>query len=242
MPPTLGPALLAAALLLPSGAAPASGIEQRAVQFAKGTSSATVKGTLEGDRTVDFVLRAKAGQTMRVTLETRHPALYFNVLPPGSETALHVGSSGGNAWTGSLPADGEYRVRTYLMRSAARRGERGSYALTIGVDGAGGASAPVAPSTDAKVPGTRFHATGQVPCAIGAAPDKPCDFGVVRGGAGRAEVTVTSSGGSARVLRFSGATVTGDGSVKAEKRGDEWRIEVDEVERYRIPDAVVNGG
>jgi hypothetical protein len=235
-------ALLAAALLMSSAAAPAAGIERRTVQFAKGATSATLKGTIEGDRTVDHVLRATAGQTMRVRLESRHPALYFNVLPPGSETALFVGSSGGNDWTGTLPADGEYVVRTYLMRSAARRGERDAYTLAIGIDGPPSVPVPSAPGTDAKVPGTRFHATGQVPCTIGSAPPAQCDFGVVRTGAGRAEVTVTPPGGPPRVLTFSGATVTTGGSVKTDRQGDEWRIEVDGVERYRIPDAVVNGG
>jgi hypothetical protein len=212
------------------------------VQFAQGASSATLKGTIDGDLTVDHVLRAKAGQTLRVRLQTRHPALYFNVLPPGSETALHVGSSGGNDWAGTLPADGEYVVRTYLMRSAARRGERGAYTLAIAVDGPPSGPGPFVPGTDAKVPGTRFHATGQVPCTIGSAPPAQCDFGVVRAGAGRAEVTVTPPGGPPRVLTFSGAAVTTGGSVKTERQGDAWRIEIDGVERYLIPDAVVNGG
>jgi hypothetical protein len=65
---------------------------------------------------------------------------------------------------------------------------------------------------------------------------------VVRAGAERAEVTVTPPGGTPRVLTFSGTTVTTGGSVKTDRQGDEWRIEVDGVERYRIPDAVVNRG
>jgi hypothetical protein len=228
--------MLLPAVLLAATApvAAAADIERRSVQFAKGASSATVKGTIEGDRTVDYLLRARAGQTMNVKLDTRHSALYFNVLPPGSDTALHVGSTDGNRWSGALPADGEYRVRTYLMRSAARRGESGAYTMTIGVTGAA--------SGDAKVPGTRFNATGKVPCTLGSDPQKQCDFGVVRSGPGNAEVHVTLPGGFARVLRFSGATVGTEGKVKAEKRDDEWSIEVNDDEKYRIPDAVVNGG
>lgn len=217
-------------------------VERRPVQFAQGASSATLKGTLEGDRTVDHVLRARAGQTMSVNLVSRHGALYFNVLPPGSETALHVGSTDGNLWRGRLPADGEYRVRTYLMRSAARRGESAAYTLTIGIDGAAASAPAAAPRADARVAGTRFHATGKLACTLGSDPPGECDFGVVRGAAGHAEVHVRPPGGFERVLRFSGASVTSNGSVKAEKRGDDWQVEVDGFERYRIPEAVVTGG
>jgi hypothetical protein len=52
------------------GVCAADAIESRPLQFAKGTSSATVKGSLKGDNTIDYTLRARAGQTMSVTLKT----------------------------------------------------------------------------------------------------------------------------------------------------------------------------
>ena len=95
----------------------ADSIVTKRVQFARGSSSATLKGTLKGDAIHDYVLGAKVGQTMHVTLKTSSTSAYFNVLPPGSEAALFIGSTSGNEWTGTLPTDGEYRVRVYLMRS-----------------------------------------------------------------------------------------------------------------------------
>lgn len=141
-----------ALLILFPASVPAASIEARRVSFAPGTSSATVKGSIRGDEIVDYKLGAKAGQTMRVTLKTSNPSSYFNVLPPGSnDVAVFVGSSGGNEWTGSLTADGDYAVRVYLMRNAARRDERADYTLTVGItDGAASEGRP----TDAKVPGT----------------------------------------------------------------------------------------
>src|SRR5512137_3089261 len=80
-----------------SWALAADGIESRPLQFTKGASSATVKGSLKGDKTIDYKLRAKAGQTMSVALKTSNGANYFNVLPPGSTgEAIFVGSTGGN--------------------------------------------------------------------------------------------------------------------------------------------------
>lgn len=117
-------------------ASAADGIEVWPLHFARGASSATVQGTLRGYQTVDYTVHARAGQTMSVRLETGNGSNYFNVLPPGSgEVALFVGSAGGQAWSGALPADGEYKVRVYLMRNAARRNEVARYTLTVGVAG-----------------------------------------------------------------------------------------------------------
>jgi len=225
----------------------AGGIESKPLHFAKGASSATVHGVLKGDSIIDYKLGARAGQTMSVILETSNGANYFNVLPPGStDVAIFIGSTSGNEWTGLLPENGEYTIRVYLMRSAARRNESARYTLTVAVTG--DATAPAlgaAPPSDAKVKGTPYHATGQVPCAMGdAAPGATrCDFGVIRGKPGNAEVHVTPPGGFERVFVFIGSTVSVEGSekVKAKKEGDTWLIDVNDYEHYRIPEAVIVG-
>lgn len=243
--------LLAAAAVGLALALPASGneIEAKSLQFATGASSATAKGTLKGRHIVDFKLRARAGQSMTVSLKASNAAHYFNVLPPGAdEVAIYNSSIEGNEWKGSLPSDGEYRIRTYLMRSAARRNESSTYTLTVGITGTPSAAAEFAEPRpwDAKVKGTPYHATGQVPCAIGdaAASMQPCAFGVIRGKPGAAEIHVTPPGALTRVLRFAGGKVTADGAVslKAAKAGDQWMVEVNDVEQYRIPEAVISGG
>ena len=61
-----------------------AGIRQEKVQFAKGASSAVIKGQIKGDTTVDYVVRAAAGQTLSVKLQKTNTSNYFNVLPPGS--------------------------------------------------------------------------------------------------------------------------------------------------------------
>jgi len=129
--------LVASVLLLASPIADAAdGIVSKPLQFAKGASSATVKGSIKGGATIDYKLRAKAGQTMNVALKTSNAANYFNVLPPGSkDVAIFIGSTEGNEWTGALPADGEYTIRVYMMRSAARRNETANYTLTVGIPG-----------------------------------------------------------------------------------------------------------
>lgn len=212
--------------------------QTRAVQFAKGTSAATIKGSVKGYDTMDYTLRAAEGQVMTVSMKAAHPGAFFNVLPPGSkDAAIHIGSAAGNEWTGTLEAAGTYTVRVYLMRNEARRGVQSGFTLNVGI--AGGAS-----PSDAKVPGTQFHAKGELECTMGKEAPKMCPFGVIRSGPGRAEVRISPPGGMERTLKFSGNQVTAPGSqsVKATRKGDDWSVEVNDYERYLVIDAVINGG
>jgi hypothetical protein len=111
------------------------GIREVEVWFPTGKSGTTLKGEISGDETVDYKVRAAAGQRMEVTFRPTSTSAYFNVLPPGSETAIFIGSTSGNRFEGTLPTDGTYTIRVYLMRSAARRGANASYGLDVAVSG-----------------------------------------------------------------------------------------------------------
>jgi hypothetical protein len=238
---------LAWVLLVPCSWSGAGELEVKRVHFAAGASSATLKGSLTGYKTIDYRLGAKAGQTMTVTLKTNNGANFFNLIAPGeTDVAFFVGSSSGNRFRGSLPADGDYTVRVYLMRSAARRNEKANYTLTVGIAGASGAKAPPG---DAKVPGTNYHATGDIPCAMSPSqPTRSCPFGVTRQGNGTAVVTVTKTGGGTRSIYFTKGHATGydqsqadSGKFSAKQQGDLSIIQIG-GERYEIPYAVVWGG
>lgn len=103
------------------------------VSFARGTSSKVIKSSVRGYDVVDYLVGARAGQTLSVKMTTSNAASYFNVSAAGADQALFVGSTSGNAFSGKLPASGDYKVQVYLMRNAARRGETAKYTLTIAV-------------------------------------------------------------------------------------------------------------
>ena len=119
------------------------------VEFSRGTSSATVRGMIRGYQSVDYIVNARAGQPMTVSLRSSNGSAYFNVLAPKGETAMFTGSVAGNRFQGRLSATGDYRVRIYLMRNAARRGERADFSLSIAI-GAGNISRPERPSASAR--------------------------------------------------------------------------------------------
>jgi hypothetical protein len=113
------------------------GIRQEQIQFQKGATSATLKGKIKGDQIVDYQLRAGLGQSMVVIFKPSNRSAYFNVMPPGSDEAIFVGSTYGNRFEAALPADGVYTIRVYLMRNAARRNETANYTLEVGIVGGG---------------------------------------------------------------------------------------------------------
>jgi hypothetical protein len=126
-------ALLAA--LLFSAPAWAEDTRTERVQFHKGANSATVQGTIKGYDSVDYVLGARKGQSMNVSMSTDNTANYFNILAPGkTDEAMFIGSTSGDQYEGTLPASGDYKVRVYLMRSAARRDEVAKYRLEMIID------------------------------------------------------------------------------------------------------------
>jgi hypothetical protein len=114
----------------------ADGIRTERVHFKKGAKSAVVEASIKGNETVDYVLGARAGQYMNVSLATKHGATYFNILAPGqNDVAMFNGSISQNQYEGTLPASGDYKIRVYMMRSAARRNEVAHYRLEMIIDG-----------------------------------------------------------------------------------------------------------
>jgi hypothetical protein len=237
---------IACVLALFGAAAAETGPRPEQVQFAKGASSAVIKGHLKGDADVDYVVRAAAGQTLTVTLRETNPQNYFNVLPPGSTGGVMFVGDTGEDYTGMLPTDGDYIVRVYLMRPAARRGESSDYTLTIGVTGK---PLPPLPATkDALVAGTSYHATAKIKCVPAyETATKDCDAAVIRRGHdGTATVDVTGAAEDRSILFVKGRPVASNASriqvLSSERQGDVTVVNLGDSERYEIPDVLLTGG
>ena len=232
--------LAAAGLTL---ARPAVAQQQVVVSFSKGASSQTLKGSIRGDQSRNYVVDARAGQTMTVDLKPSNASAYFNVLAPGATSAMFIGSTEGNIFSGPLTVTGRHTVQVYLMRNAARRNEIANYTIIIGVKGAATATRP---SHDALVAGTKYHATADVPCVTsdGGKPG-PCKAGVMRSGNGDAVVELKTPDGGERRIFFTGGHATGsdaEGSFSVSREGDLSIVRIGKIEVYRISDALVVGG
>ncbi len=102
---------------------------------------------------------------------------------------------------------------------------------------------------DAKVPGTDYNATGEVPCSMSkAGAVGSCPFGVQREGNGSGIVTITKPDGRTRGIFFENGKAIGydesqadRGEFRASKQGDMTTVHIG-AETYSIPDAVIYGG
>ncbi|MBB5684911.1 PPC domain-containing protein [Sphingobium boeckii] len=122
-----------AMLALVAPALAQDGIRIVAVQFARGASSAAMKGSIKGDEAVDYTVRVRAGQTLTVRLTTGNRSGYFNVTAPGADVAIFNGSISGKRFSVTIPSTGTYVVRVYLMRNAARRNDTANYTLNVAI-------------------------------------------------------------------------------------------------------------
>ena len=104
----------------------------------------------------------------------------------------------------------------------------------------GGEDNPTAPYST-----TDYDATTLLPCSI----DVPnyvfeCPAGIRRSAPGVAEIRIQSRDRGERVLQFEPGSVAAPDAalIDGEKIGDEWTIEIDGREYYRIPEAAITGG
>ncbi len=244
-PALVGRSPLVVAGFLAIAAAPPAPAPVRLLPAAE-TGIANAHGSVRGYDGRDFAIRAGAGQTLSVRLRSRGTTAYFNVLPPGSQdVAMFIGSTSGGRFAGVAPIAGDYVVRVYLMRSAARRNESSAFTLTARVTGT--ALVPLATSEDAVLPGTPFHARAMVKCVLPYAPDvRECEASVLRyGRSGTA--TVELRGPKAfvrRILFVRGAPAASDATrpIESARDGDTTTVSFGEDEHYEIPDVLLTGG
>lgn len=107
----------------------AQGVKKK-IQFARGSSSATVNGAVIRGERDRFYLGAKKGQTMSVKITSEEDNAVFQVYLPGEEEALSGAADGDDAkdWSGELPRDAEYVIVVGGTRGNA------TYSLKVSIE------------------------------------------------------------------------------------------------------------
>ena len=242
-------AILSAAVVMAlMGASPTAAQSVQPIQFARGASSATVNGSIQGQEFIDYHISVRSGQDLSVTMRTLSGSPYFNVMEPGSaDVAIYNSSMGDPRFSGITAKSGAYTVRVYQMRASGRRGEDARFQLIVSASDDGVTdNGPSQPPGDALVPGTPYHATSMLPCiSTPGMTMGSCKAGVIRRGAGSATVHLdTPDGGQRTILFRDGVAVSSDGDsrISVERREDTSIVRIGAAEVYEIPDAFVFGG
>ncbi len=98
-------------LLLATISGAAEGLHKK-LRFARGSNSATVEGAVvRGDRD-EYVLGARAGQKMTVSITSLEDNAVFQIYKPGNKETLEGAGEEEDAtrWSGKLPATGDYLI------------------------------------------------------------------------------------------------------------------------------------
>ena len=96
------------------------------IRFKKGATKTVVTGRLKGiNDEVVFVLRARAGQHMRVNIKGKGATRGVVIFPSGQQD----GGPGGLIFDGEITENGDYRIR--VTESSMAEAWRGTFTLKV---------------------------------------------------------------------------------------------------------------
>ena len=105
------------------------GTSTQRISFAPGTAAATVGGKVQGAQSRDYLVNARAGQTLNLSTIGTSSFLQLQVFAPNGST-LYTGSRN---WSSVLRQGGDYRVRVRIVPEEQKPGVVAEYSLTVGV-------------------------------------------------------------------------------------------------------------
>ncbi|WP_347303379.1 hypothetical protein V5740_01775 [Croceibacterium sp. TMG7-5b_MA50] len=108
------------ALAVPAGGYWLNQLGSTDVRFLRGTDTTTLAGSVEGDGSHDYRVRARAGQVLEVALDGS-PLIAFDVLVPGDGEPIASGS-GAQDIRQNLVKGGAYTIRVHHQPGADDRG------------------------------------------------------------------------------------------------------------------------
>ncbi|WP_167853539.1 SH3 domain-containing protein [Roseovarius aestuariivivens] len=123
------------------------------IQFESGATDTQINGTIVGDEYIDYVVNARAGQTMVVALDVTatngNGSAFFNILPAGKDfDGLYTGHmDDDNRAEVTVPSDGDWAIRVYLMGNDRDAGKTVGYAINLYITPTGASSGSSTPAS-----------------------------------------------------------------------------------------------
>ncbi|MBW4474383.1 MAG: SH3 domain-containing protein [Stenomitos rutilans HA7619-LM2] len=105
------------------------GTSTQRVSFAPGTSAATVGGKVQGAQSRDYLVNARAGQTINLSTVGTSSFLQLQVFAPNGSNVY----TGSRNWSNVLRQSGDYRVRVRIVPEEQKPGTTAEYSLTVSV-------------------------------------------------------------------------------------------------------------
>lgn len=80
---------------------------------------------------ISYAVPLQKGQALQVTLASSNAASCFDIHAPGEAKPFFVGADSGNSHRLHVPSSGNYVIRVFLLRFAARDGQSADYAIEL---------------------------------------------------------------------------------------------------------------
>jgi hypothetical protein len=101
------------------------------VKFKRGATSATIKGTIRGYETRDYLIAGRKGQHITIDLDSKKRYTFFTIQTINGMETQQIEST---EFEEVLPEDRDYRIRVSMTRADARRkGAVAAYTLRVSI-------------------------------------------------------------------------------------------------------------
>lgn len=124
--------LRAIAAMLVASAAFSQNAERRVpVTFANGKATRSFDDSISEFEVVTYAVTLHKGQSLRVMLASTNASNCFDIHAPGTLKPIYVGGDSGSTHQLQAQTSGEYLVKVFLLRLAARDGQTAQYTLEL---------------------------------------------------------------------------------------------------------------
>ena len=101
------------------------------VSFDELHTQRSFEDSLGGFEEVVYIVPLRQGQALRVSLSSSNISNCFDIYAPEETKPVFVGGDSGNTYRLLARTTGEYRVKVYLLRLAARDDQSARYTLEL---------------------------------------------------------------------------------------------------------------
>jgi hypothetical protein len=126
--------IAAAAVAVASGAVAGDPERRVRVELASGSTMRNFEDSISDFEVVSYVVPLRQGQSLRIMLATNNASNCFDIYAPGTPKPIYVGDDSGNSHQLLAQTAGDYLVKVYLLRLAARDGQTANYTLELNVN------------------------------------------------------------------------------------------------------------
>jgi hypothetical protein len=127
--------LIAIAAVATSNVLPQESEYRVRVTFNESSATRSFDDAIGGFEAVSYVVQLRQGQSLVVSLASNNISNSFDIYAPNESKPVYIGGDSGNFHRLLAKTSGDYRVKVFLLRLAARDNQSAHYTLELKLAG-----------------------------------------------------------------------------------------------------------